>query len=48
MEVSSPPGHVIGTVEQEWTLFAPSYAIKNQNGEKVFRIETSVYLFHLE
>lgn len=39
MEVSSPPGNVIGTVEQEWTICCPSFAIKNASGETVLRIE---------
>ncbi|CAH1982615.1 unnamed protein product [Acanthoscelides obtectus] len=39
MEVSAPPGTIIGTVEQEWSLLCPSYAIKNASGETVLRIE---------
>jgi uncharacterized protein YxjI len=37
--VSAPPGTVVGTVEQEWSIFCPSYAIKNPSGETVLRIE---------
>ncbi|XP_056645887.1 phospholipid scramblase 2 isoform X1 [Diorhabda sublineata] len=39
MEVSSPPGTVVGTVEQEWSIFCPSFAIKNSSGDTVLRIE---------
>lgn len=39
MEVSSPPGTVVGSVEQEWSIFCPSFSIKNPNGETVLKIE---------
>lgn len=39
MEVSSPPGTIVGTVEQEWSIFCPSFAIKNASGDTVLRIE---------
>lgn len=39
MEVSSPPGTLVGTVEQEWSVCFPTFAIKNPNGETVLRIE---------
>lgn len=39
MEVSSPPGTVVGTVEQEWSLFCPSFAVKNASGDTVLRVE---------
>nr|CAH7766301.1 unnamed protein product [Callosobruchus chinensis] len=39
MEVSAPPGTIIGSVEQEWSILCPSYAIKNASGETVLRIE---------
>lgn len=39
MEVSSPPGTIVGTIEQEWSIFCPSFAIKNPSGETVLRIE---------
>ncbi|XP_050313375.1 phospholipid scramblase 2 isoform X2 [Anthonomus grandis grandis] len=39
MEVSAPPGTILGTVEQEWSIFCPTYAIKNASGETVLRIE---------
>ncbi|XP_073836067.1 phospholipid scramblase 2-like isoform X4 [Musca autumnalis] len=39
MEVSAPPGSVIGTVEQEWTICSPAFRIKNHLGDTVLRIE---------
>ncbi|XP_022914407.1 phospholipid scramblase 2-like isoform X2 [Onthophagus taurus] len=39
MEVSSPPGNVVGSVEQEWTLCCPSFKVNNSSGETVLRIE---------
>lgn len=39
MEVSAPPGTIVGSVEQEWSIFCPSFAIKNANGDTVLRIE---------
>lgn len=43
MEVSAPPGNVIGSIEQEWTLCCPSFALKSQNGETVLRIEGPLF-----
>lgn len=39
IEVSAPPGNVIGTIQQEWSLCYPTYAIKNAAGDTVLRIE---------
>lgn len=39
MEVSAPPGYVIGSVEQVWTFCYPHFVVKNSNGETVLRIE---------
>ncbi|XP_037807835.1 phospholipid scramblase 2-like isoform X1 [Lucilia sericata] len=39
MEVSAPPGNVVGTIEQEWSLCAPAFRIKNHIGDTVLRIE---------
>ncbi|XP_037947196.1 phospholipid scramblase 2-like [Teleopsis dalmanni] len=39
IEISAPSGQVIGRVEQEWMLFAPSFRIKDANDETVLRIE---------
>ncbi|XP_058838951.1 phospholipid scramblase 2 isoform X2 [Topomyia yanbarensis] len=39
MEVSAPPGNVIGTVEQDWSIFTPQFSIKDQTGSTVLKIE---------
>lgn len=39
MEVTAPPGSIVGTVEQNWGIFYPSYSIKNPSGDVVLRIE---------
>ena len=47
MEVSAPPGNVIGTIEQEWSICAPSFRILNHIGDTVLRIEGPVCTFSL-
>jgi len=39
IEVSSPPGTVIGTVEQEWSMCEPQFVVKDQDGNVALRIE---------
>jgi len=39
LEVQSPPGTVVGTVEEEWTLFKPRFRVKDQAGETVLIIQ---------
>ncbi|XP_039445017.1 phospholipid scramblase 2-like isoform X7 [Culex pipiens pallens] len=39
LEVSAPPGNVIGTVEQNWSIFTPQFSIKDTSGNTVLRIE---------
>ncbi|KAK7603530.1 hypothetical protein V9T40_003529 [Parthenolecanium corni] len=39
LRVYSPPGHLIGTVEEEWSLCTPMYNIKNETGQCVLKIE---------
>ncbi|KAF2881506.1 hypothetical protein ILUMI_24663 [Ignelater luminosus] len=39
IEVSAPPGTLIGTVEQNWSVFCPKFAVKNAAGEVILRIE---------
>ncbi|XP_065360481.1 phospholipid scramblase 1-like [Calliphora vicina] len=47
MEVSAPPGNVIGTIEQEWSLCAPAFRIKNHIGDTVLRIEGPICTFSM-
>jgi hypothetical protein len=39
LEVFSPPGHRIGTVEQTWSLCTPEFDVKNESGQCVLKIE---------
>jgi len=39
MEVSSPPGTVIGSIEQEWNILYPRFLIKDETGNPVLKIE---------
>jgi len=38
MDVSSPPGSVIGSIAQEWSLCKPQFAVKDQDGNVVLKI----------
>ncbi|XP_049297256.1 phospholipid scramblase 1-like isoform X5 [Anopheles funestus] len=38
MEVTAPPGNVIGYVEQDWSILTPQFSIKDQNGDTVLKI----------
>lgn len=42
MEISSPPGNVIGTIEQDWSIF-PKFKVKNESGDVVLRIEGPIF-----
>ncbi|GLV37595.1 scramblase 1 [Carabus blaptoides fortunei] len=39
MVVSAPPGNIVGTVQQEWSIFCPSFTIRNPVGDVVLCIE---------
>jgi len=39
LEVSTPPGNVVGYVTQEWSICKPSFRIENAAGDTVLRIE---------
>ena len=39
IQVHSPPGTIIGTVEQEWSIFYPKFLIKDESGEPILKIE---------
>ncbi|XP_055912918.1 phospholipid scramblase 1-like isoform X2 [Eupeodes corollae] len=47
LEVSAPPGNLIGSIEQEWSICSPSFKIKNQRDETMLRIEGPVCTFSL-
>lgn len=39
MEVSAPPGHIVGTIEQQWSICFPKFRCKNAAGDVVLYIE---------
>ncbi|KAK9507933.1 hypothetical protein O3M35_007690 [Rhynocoris fuscipes] len=39
MEVYAPVGQLVGTVEQDWTIFTPAFSVKNAAGDTVLKIE---------
>lgn len=39
MEVTAPPGTLVGTVQQEWSLFTPQFSVKDAGGNVVLRIK---------
>ncbi|XP_077971107.1 phospholipid scramblase 2-like [Styela clava] len=39
MTITSPPGTVIGSIEQTWDIFLPKFDVKNEQGETVLKIE---------
>jgi hypothetical protein len=47
MEVSAPPGSVIGSIEQEWSILTPQFNIKNAAGDVVLKIEGPVCTFSI-
>lgn len=47
LEVSAPPGNVIGSIEQEWSICSPSFRILNHLGDTVLRIEGPMCTFSL-
>jgi len=38
LEVHSPPGTIIGSVEQQWSIFYPKFIIKDDRGNPVMKI----------
>ena len=38
MEVCSPPGTIVGTVEQEWSILRPWFRVKDATGNVVLKI----------
>jgi hypothetical protein len=47
MEVTSPPGTVIGSIEQEWSILTPQFNIKNAAGDTVLKIEGPICTFSI-
>lgn len=47
MEVSAPPGNLIGTIEQQWSFWTPKFVIKDAVGNIVLRIKGPCCTFGL-
>ncbi|XP_069976263.1 phospholipid scramblase 2-like [Penaeus vannamei] len=39
IEVTSPPGTVIGSIHQEWSILAPKFTVRNASDDVILRIE---------
>lgn len=39
MEISSPPGNVIGSIQQDWTIVTPKFNIQDETGETVLTVK---------
>ena len=38
MQVHSPPGTIIGSVEQNWSICLPKFTVRDEDGNEVLRI----------
>ena len=38
-QVQGPPGTVIGTLEQDWSILHPKYTIRDERGNPVLKIQ---------
>ena len=38
-QVHSPPGTIVGTIEQDWSLCLPQFTIRDASGNPVLKIE---------
>nr|CAD7424155.1 unnamed protein product [Timema monikensis] len=47
MEVTAPPGNVIGSIEQKWSICTPLFTIKNAAGDDVLKIEGPICTFSI-
>ncbi|KAK8729745.1 hypothetical protein OTU49_008295 [Cherax quadricarinatus] len=47
IEVTSPPGNVIGSVRQEWSILAPKYTVRNSSDDVILRIEGPICTWSL-
>ena len=47
MEVYSPPGNLIGSIQQEWSLCSPKYNILNADGQVALTIEGPICTYSL-
>jgi len=47
MEISSPPGTVIGSIQQEWSILTPQFNVKNAAGDTVLKIEGPICTYSI-
>ncbi|XP_017080381.1 phospholipid scramblase 1-like [Drosophila eugracilis] len=47
IEISAPPGNVIGRIQEEWSICRPCFRILNQSGDVVLRIKGQVCFCHI-
>ena len=38
MDIYSPPGHLVGSIEQIWSIY-PKFNVKDVDGNIIFKIE---------
>lgn len=43
VEVFSPPGCLIGIIEQDWSILTPLFTIRNAANEKILKIEGPIF-----
>lgn len=39
MQVFSPPGYLVGTIEQSWSIFSSMFTLRDATNEAVFKIK---------
>ncbi|KAK2725216.1 phospholipid scramblase 3-like [Artemia franciscana] len=42
MEVFSPPGNLIASIQKEWTLLTPLFSVYDSTGQKIFKVKGSM------
>lgn len=45
VEVFSPPGCLVGTIEQDWSILTPMFTIRNAANEEVLKMEGPICRF---
>lgn len=47
VEVFSPPGCLVGTIEQDWSILTPIFTIRNAANEEVLKMEGPICRFSM-
>lgn len=45
MVVTAPPGTIIGSIQQDWSILKPNFSIKDASGETVLTIVGPICTF---